>query len=140
LHPWVGAEVDQLQTPYVHATSERRRYPAGPAVWPPNWPRSADTTLVAGESGRVEANRANSAAAITSTGTASRTASSTAHRPSPVSATPPPKDARSGSADSARSSRSSSHERTTVPDRQDFSTPFGSVTTGERRSSSYPSA
>ena len=54
-------------------------------AWPPNWLRSAATAFIAGESSCREANRANSDAAMTFIGTASRIASSTVHRPSPVS-------------------------------------------------------
>ena len=52
---------------------------------PPNWLRSAATAFIAGESSCREANRANSAAVITGTGTAWLMASSTVHRPSPES-------------------------------------------------------
>ncbi len=55
-------------------------------------------------------------------GTRSRMASSTVQRPSPESSTQPRILASSGSSSSARSSRSSSHERMTVPERQDLMT------------------
>ena len=54
---------------------------------PPNWWRSAATAFIAGESSWREANRANSAAEITGSGTACRIASSIVQRPSPESST-----------------------------------------------------
>ena len=47
--------------------------------------RSAEITCIAGETSWRDSKRANSAAEITGSGTASRTASFTVHRPSPES-------------------------------------------------------
>ena len=69
--------------------ARRRRVALGasPALTacPPNWLRSAATTFIAGESSCREANRANSAAVITGSGTAWSIAASTVQRPSPES-------------------------------------------------------
>ena len=54
-------------------------------AWPPNWLRSAATAFIVGESSWRDRNRANSDAAMPGTGTRSRIASSTVHRPSPES-------------------------------------------------------
>ena len=85
-------------------------------AWPPNCSRSAAETFAAKLSSWRDEKRANSAAAITGTGTSSLIASSTVHRPSPESWTKP---AMSSSPEPCCSkdecSRSSSHERTTEP-------------------------
>jgi len=56
-------------------------------AWPPNCWRSAATARIAGEDSCREANRANSAAEITGSGTAWVIASSIVQRPSPESST-----------------------------------------------------
>src|SRR5579864_2046628 len=85
---------------------------------PPNSFRSAAIIFIANESSWREAKRANSASAVTGAGTFSSIASSTVQRPSPESATYPLICSSAGSAASARSARSNSHERTTDPYRQ----------------------
>src|SRR5437660_261519 len=127
----VRPEVDELEPADEHY------------LWtacPPNWLRSAATAFIAGESSCRDRNRANSEAAMTFIGTASRIASSTVHRPSPVSSAYPRSCASLGSSSSARSSRSSSQDWMTVPDRQDLTTAGTSVTYSDASSSSNPSA
>ena len=77
--PLVRAEVDQLEPADVHRAQLLW------TAWPPNWLRSAATAFIAGESSCRDSKRANSEAAMTCIGTASRIASSTVQRPSPVS-------------------------------------------------------
>src|SRR5690606_20233579 len=109
-HPLDGSPGDPgpVRTPRGDPDLERA------LACPPNWWRSAATAFIAGESSWREAKRANSAAEITGSGTAWSIASSTVQRPSPESATQSSMLASSGSASSASTSRSSSHDRTTV--------------------------
>ena len=70
------------------ASPRRSARPSATAMtwWPPNWPRSAATACIVGDSCWREANRANSDAEITGIGTELAIASSTVQRPSPESA------------------------------------------------------
>ena len=79
-HPLVRAEVGQLDPAHIHHDRQQLM-----TAWPPNCWRSAATAFMAGESICRDSNRANSDAAMTCSGTARRTASSTVQRPSPVS-------------------------------------------------------
>src|SRR5690606_20760420 len=143
----IGTEVHQLQPPHVHVYSTLTTGPGLPGstssnltACPPNCLRSAATAFNAGESSSRDAKRAYSAAVMTLSGTPSRIASSTVHRPSPVSSTYACSPSRPGSSARASASRSSSHDRTTVPERHDRKTPGTSVTSLDSRSTAYPSA
>src|SRR5207248_9344653 len=84
---------------------------------PPNWLRSAAFTFAANDSSWRDANRANSAAVITGTGTFSAIASAIVQRPSPESSTYPRMPASSEPSCSNAACRSpSSHQRTTDPE------------------------
>src|SRR5689334_18358476 len=76
----VRAEVDELEPADEHYLC---------TACPPNWLRRAATAFIAGESSCRDRNRANNEAEMTFIGTASRIASSTVHRPSPVSSAYP---------------------------------------------------
>src|SRR4029079_1960174 len=105
-----------------HQTGSVPERPAGFSSWPPNSMRMALRILSAKSALARDENRANSAAASTSTGTPSSTAACTVHRPSPESDTRPSKSARSELRASASAVRSSSHDATTLPRRHTSAT------------------
>src|SRR6185295_8236089 len=93
-----------------------------------------------GESSCLDRKRANNAAAMLGTGTRSRMASSTVHRPSPESSVYPVISASFGSSLSALASSCCSQERTTVPFVHAWYTACGSSIRSSAASISYPSA
>jgi hypothetical protein len=95
---------------------------------------------MAGEAPWRDEKRAKSAAEMTGSGTAESIASSTVQRPSPESSTQSLICSSDGSYSRALTSRSSSHDRTTVPRLQALRVPGTSVTMSFASSSSKPSA
>ena len=89
--PRPGSEVLQSQAADVHfilLLACAATYPDSLTrltAWPPNWLRRAATAFMVGDSSWRDKKRANSDAAMPGTGTRSRIASSTVHRPSPES-------------------------------------------------------
>ncbi len=92
--------------------------------------------FIAGDDSWRDAKRAKSAAEITGSGTAASIASSTVHRPSPESSTQSSSRSNCGSSSSARTIRSSSQDRTTVPRCHALNVPCTSVTRSFAASSS----
>src|SRR5699024_3519669 len=85
-------------------------------VCPPNWLRRAEITFMLTSSSRCcEVKRANSAADMTGAETPASTASCTVQRPSPESAATDAMPSSSGVSSRARTRRSRSQERTTLP-------------------------
>src|SRR6266550_938816 len=87
-------------------------------AWPPNCARIIASIRSPNVFSKRLRNRANSDSAISGVGTDSSMAASTVQRPSPVSSTQPLMVDSSGSCARPRATRSSSHERTTLPVRQ----------------------
>ena len=107
---------------------------------PPNWLRIAAIAFIAGLSSWREVKRAKSEAAMTFIGTAFSIAASTVQRPSPESSAYPAILSRCSSSSTAATRRSSSHERITVPERQESKTSVTLSTRSTFSSSSQPSA